>query len=71
MAGNSAPTVSQIQDLVREASERFPDRRHWDHAIDLKEDAPTTINCRVYPLSPMEKEEQRKFIDSNLHLQRI
>ena len=36
-----------------EASERFPDRRPWDHAIELKEDAPTSINCRVYPLSPV------------------
>jgi len=41
-----------------EASEHFPDRRPWDHAIELTEDAPTSINCRVYPLSPKEKEEQ-------------
>src|SRR4029077_13684459 len=54
-----------------EASERFPDRRPWDHAIDLKEDAPTSINCRVYPLSPKEKEEQREFLSQNLRLQRI
>jgi len=27
------------------ASERFPDRRPWDHTIDLKDDAPTSINC--------------------------
>ena len=33
------------------ASERFPDRHKWDHAIDLKADAPTSIDCRVYPLS--------------------
>jgi len=30
-------------------SEKFPDRRPWDHAIDLKPDAPASINCRVYP----------------------
>jgi len=54
-----------------EASERFPDRRPWDHAIELTEDAPTSINCRVYPLSPKEKEEQREFLSQNLHLQRI
>jgi len=54
-----------------EASERFPDRRPWDHAIELKEDAPTSINCRVYPLSPKEKEEQREFLSQNLRLQRI
>ena len=35
-----------------EASEHFPDRRPWDHAIDLKEDAPGSINCHMYPLSP-------------------
>ena len=54
-----------------EASERFPGERPWDHAIDLKPDAPTSINCRVYPLAPAEKEEQRKFLESNLRLQRI
>jgi len=53
------------------ASERFPDQRPWDHAIDLKDDAPTSINCRVYPLSPKEKEEQREFLSQNLRLQRI
>jgi len=54
-----------------EASERFPDRQPWDHAIEPTEDAPTSINCRVYPLSPKEKEEQREFLSQNLHLQRI
>ena len=55
----------------KEASERFPDRRPWDHAIDLKEDAPGSINCRVYLLSPKEKEEQREFLLQNLQLNRI
>jgi len=54
-----------------QASERFPDRRPWDHAIKLKDDAPTSINCCIYPLSPKEKEEQREFLSQNLHLQRI
>jgi len=54
-----------------EASEQFPAQQPWDHAIELKEDAPTSINCRVYPLSPKEKEEQREFLSQNLHLQRI
>ncbi len=52
-------------------SEKSPDRRLWDHTIDLKEDAPTSINCRVYPLSPKEREEQRKFLATNLQLKRI
>ena len=54
-----------------EASEQFPNRRPWDHAIDLKEDTPRSINCRVYPLSPKEKEEQREFLSQNLCLNRI
>jgi len=29
------------------------------------------INCRVYPLSPKEKEEQCEFLSQNLWLQRI
>ena len=53
------------------ASERFLDCRKWDHAIDLKADAPTSIDCRVYPLSPKEQEEQKEFLESNLQLNRI
>jgi hypothetical protein len=52
-------------------SERFPGPRKWDHAIDLKSDAPTSIDCCVYPLSPKEKEEQREFLAENLRLGRI
>ena len=55
----------------KEASEWFPNRRPWDHAINLKEDAPGSINCRVYPLLPKEKEEQREFLSQNLHLKWI
>ncbi len=46
--------------------ERFPGTRKWDHAIDLKADAPTSIDCCVYPLSPKEKEEQKEFLTENL-----
>ena len=55
----------------KEASERFPDWRPWDHAIELKDDTPTSINYHVYPLSPKEKEEQHKFLSQNLRLQQI
>jgi hypothetical protein len=51
-----------------EASKRFPAPRKWDHAIDLKPDAPSSIDCRVYPLSPKEKEAQHAFIEENLRL---
>lgn len=34
----------------KQTSERLPERRPWDHAIDLKEGAePKT--CKVYPLT--------------------
>jgi hypothetical protein len=47
-------------------SERFPGPRKWDHAIDLKANVPTSIDCCVYPLSPKEKEEQKEFLAKNL-----
>jgi hypothetical protein len=47
-------------------SERFPGPRKWNHAINLKADAPTSINCHIYPLSPKEKEEQKEFLAKNL-----
>jgi hypothetical protein len=52
-------------------SKRFPGPRKWDHTIDLKSDALTSIDCRVYPLSPKEKEEQKEFLAKNLWLKRI
>jgi hypothetical protein len=52
-------------------SKQFPGPRKWDHAIDLKADAPTSINCHVYPLFPKEKEEQKEFLAENLRLKKI
>ena len=54
-----------------QASERFPGKRPWDHAINLKPDAPDSIDCRVYLLAPKEREDQRKFLEANLRLHRI
>ncbi len=45
--------------------------QHYDHAIDLVPEAPTSIDCRVYPLSPKEKEEQKEFLATSLWLNRI
>ena len=45
---------------------RFPDTRDWDHAIDLKEDAPSTMDCKVYPLSPGEDIALQTFLSENL-----
>ena len=51
-----------------EVLEWFPERRHWDHAIDLKPDAPTSLDCHIYPLNLAEKLAQKDFITTNLRL---
>ena len=48
------------------AAHRFPESHKWDHAIDLKLDAPNTMDCKVYPLSPTEDITLQKFITENL-----
>jgi hypothetical protein len=45
-----------------EASNRFPPSRSWDHAIELKADAPRAIDCKVYPMTPTEDEALLKFL---------
>jgi hypothetical protein len=57
--------------FLESASKQFPERKKWDHAIDLKEDAPTSLDCRVYPLSLEEKKVQKEFIETNMQLERI
>jgi len=47
-------------------STRFPGRRPWDHAIDLLPEAPTTLNCKVYPLAEGQQEVLDKFLDEHL-----
>jgi len=49
----------------KEASERMPERKTWDHAIDLKTDF-IPKDCKIYPLSPKEQKEQDKFLEENL-----
>ena len=49
----------------KEASERMPERKAWDHAINLKTDF-IPKDCKIYPLSPEEQKEQDKFLEENL-----
>jgi hypothetical protein len=48
------------------AAQRFPPAREDDHAINLRPDAPATINCKVYPLTPAEEEVTKEFIKEHL-----
>jgi Reverse transcriptase (RNA-dependent DNA polymerase) len=50
----------------KEVAQCFPDTRPWDHAIDLKPDAPDTLDCKVYPLGPGEQEVLQKFLKEHL-----
>jgi hypothetical protein len=45
---------------------RFPPPRPWDHQIKLTNDAPTTINGKVYPLPTKLTEALDKWIDDML-----
>ena len=49
-----------------EESQRFPEPRHWDHAIDLLPEAPPTLNCKIYPLPEGQQQELDKFLDEHL-----
>jgi hypothetical protein len=49
----------------KEVSERFPESRPWDHAIDLKPDF-ILKDCKVYPLTPTEQTKLDEFLEENL-----
>ena len=49
-----------------EESQRFPPSWPWDHAIELKPDAPSHLRCKVYLMTRDEDEALDKFIDDQL-----
>ena len=49
-----------------EASHQLPQHQPWDHTIDLKPSAPSSLNCKIYPLTVQEKEALRKWLDEEL-----
>ncbi|SJL05728.1 uncharacterized protein ARMOST_09064 [Armillaria ostoyae] len=49
----------------------LPVRKPWDHAIELVPNAKNTLDCKVYPLNPIEQKELDKFLDENLASGRI
>jgi len=77
-ARNSRPPDSELPDWAKEFSDVFaeeafdalPQRRTWDHAIELVPDAKPT-NCKVYPISPLEQKELDAFIEEGLATGRI
>jgi hypothetical protein len=44
----------------------LPLKRPWDHEIELTPDAPTVLNCKVYPLPRGQQKQLDKFIEEHL-----
>jgi hypothetical protein len=65
---------SQYKDYVKvfakESFDALPEKRAWDHAIELKPDA-KAVDCKIYPLSLGEQAELDKFLEENLKSGRI
>ena len=47
-------------------AQHFPTRRSWDHAIDLKPDAPETLDSKTYPLPVGRQEALDEFLKEHL-----
>lgn len=54
----------------KESFDVLPDRKLWDHAIELVPEAETS-KCKVYPMSPIEQKALDEFIMENLATGRI
>ena len=58
--------LHDFQDIFTEESwSPLPERKIWDHAIELTEDAKVS-NCKVYPMSRSEQNELDASIDEHL-----
>ncbi|SJL01489.1 uncharacterized protein ARMOST_04811 [Armillaria ostoyae] len=57
--------------FTKENFDDLPVRKPWDHAIELVPNAKNTLDCKVYPLNPIEQKELDKFLDENLASGRI
>jgi hypothetical protein len=54
-----------------EESERFPPKRSEDMTIAFKPGAPQEINCKVYPLTPKERDTLWKWLQKEQKLERV
>jgi hypothetical protein len=65
------PTFHDFEDVFSKvAFDALPDRKPWDHAIELEVGAKAS-STKVYPLSPNEQAELDIFIEENLASGRI
>ena len=61
-----SPYQRHFKVFSEKESEQLPEHKPWDHAIDLKPDAPETIRTKIYPMSVNEQEELDRFLEDNL-----
>ena len=50
----------------KQEAQRFPGPRLWDHAIELKKDAPTTLPGKIYALTQDEQKVLQEFIKEHV-----
>jgi hypothetical protein len=63
--------LHDFEDIFSEESyDALPERKQWDHAIELVLNAQMR-NCKIYPLSPVEQKGLDEFIEENLASGRI
>ena len=70
LAERAPPTLPQLPEHYKqhvkvfseEESQRLPGPRLWDHAIELKPDAPATLPGKVYALTQAEQQALEEFI---------
>ncbi len=55
-----------VKVFSEEAAQRFPPKRPWDHAIELKPEMLAVIDCKIYPLTQMEDQALVTFLDEQL-----
>ncbi|SJL16290.1 uncharacterized protein ARMOST_19810 [Armillaria ostoyae] len=52
--------------FTKENFDDLPIHKPWDHTIELVPNAKNTLDCKVYPLNPIEQKELNRFLDENL-----
>src|SRR6266404_943817 len=55
-----------VRVFSEKAAQRFPPKRPWDHAIELKLGTPDVIDCKIYPLTQTEDQALVAFLDEQL-----
>ena len=56
--------------FAKESFDKLPNRKQWDHAIELVPDA-RNFSTKVYPLALVEQKQLDEFLDENLKSRRI